>query len=215
MGLIRFAIENPVKVAVGVILLVLFGLLSVMRMRIQLTPDVDRPVITVKTQWIGASPQEIETEIVERQEEKLKNVSGLKKMTATCNEHGAEIKLEFPVEINRDTAFRDVSDKLRQVSGYPEEVDEPTISATDNDMERTIAWIILYGKAGGDVSHLKTFMEDNVKPILERAEGISDAVLLEMPNGSPTNIGLRNSLHLDRRHHSSDHLQTLECVHQC
>ena len=72
MGIIRFAIDNPVKITVGVILLVLFGLLSILRLRIQLTPDVDRPVITVTTRWTGASPQEIESEIVDRQEEKLK-----------------------------------------------------------------------------------------------------------------------------------------------
>ncbi len=174
MVIIRFAIENPVKIAVGVILLVMFGLLSIYRVRIQLTPDVDRPVITVRTQWTGASPQEIESEIVDRQEEKLKNVSGLKKMTSICSENQAEIKLEFPVGINKDTAFRDVSDKLRQVTGYPEEVDEPVMSATDNNMDQTIAWMILYSKNGEDVSHLKTFMEDNVKPLLERAEGISE-----------------------------------------
>lgn len=174
MGIIRFAIDNPVKIAVGVILLTLFGLLSIYRVRIQLTPDVDRPVITVRTNWTGASPQEIESEIVDRQEEKLKSVSGLKKMTSTCSANQAEIKLEFPVGINRDTAFRDVSDKLRQVTGYPQEVDEPVMSATDNNMENTIAWMILYAKEGEDVSHLKTFMEDNVKPLLERAEGISE-----------------------------------------
>ncbi|MGD2107968.1 MAG: efflux RND transporter permease subunit [Phycisphaerae bacterium] len=174
MGLIRFAIENPVKVTVGVFLLVMFGLLSIFQVRVQLTPDVDRPVITVSTFWDGASPQEIESEIVDRQEEKLKNVSGLKKMTSTCMQNSAEVRLEFPVGIDKETAFRDVSDKLRQVTGYPEEVDEPVVTATDNAMEQTIAWMILYAKGGEDVSHLKTFMEDNVKPLLERAEGISE-----------------------------------------
>ncbi len=174
MGVIRFAIENPVKVAVGVILLVLFGLLSVLQVRVQLTPDVDRPVVTVQTHWSGASPQEVETEIVDRQEEKLKNVSGLTKMTSTCSQNSALIKLEFPVGVDKDAALRDVSDKLRQVTGYPEEVDEPTLTATDSDMDATIAWMILYAKGGQDISHLKTFIEDNVKPILERAEGISE-----------------------------------------
>ena len=182
MGLIRFAIDNPVKVTVGVILLVLSGLLSLTRMRVQLTPDVDRPIITVTTRWIGASPQEIEREIVERQEEKLKNVSGLRKIRSECTRNEAKIELEFPVGIDKDTAFRDVSDKLRQVSGYPEEVDEPTVSATSDEMALTIAWMILYSKEGMDVSRLKTYIEDHVKPILERAEGISEVPVY----GGPT-----------------------------
>ncbi|UCE60164.1 MAG: efflux RND transporter permease subunit [Phycisphaerales bacterium] len=173
MGLIRFAIENPVKVTVGVILLVLFGGLSLLRVPIQLTPDVDKPVITVSTFWSGASPQEIESEIVDRQEEKLKNVTNLEKMTSSSSESAALVKLEFPVGVDKDIAYRDVSDKLRQVTGYPEEVDEPIISATDDDMANTIAWMILYSEEGKDIAHLKTFVEDQIKPQLERAEGIS------------------------------------------
>lgn len=177
MDIVRFAIENPVKIAVGVMLLVLFGILSLFVVRIQLIPDVDRPVITVRTTWTGASPQEIESEIVDRQEDKLKNVTGLWKLTSTSSQNQAEIKLEFPVGTNKDTAYRDVSDKLRQVTDYPEEVDEPVMSATDAEMEKTIAWMILYSKEGRDVASLKTYIEDNVKPILERAEGISEVAV--------------------------------------
>lgn len=174
MGLIQFAIKNPVKVAVGVILLALFGALSIFEIPIQLTPDVDKPIITVTTRWTGASPQEIESEIVDRQEDKLKSVTNLKKMTSTSQEGQATIRLEFPVDIDKDIAFRDVSDKLRQVTDYPEEVDEPVVTATDDDMSNTIAWLILAADDGSDVSRIKTFVEDQVKPQLERAEGISE-----------------------------------------
>ena len=174
MNIIRFAINNPVKIAVGVILLVLFGLRSVFEIPIQLTPSVDRPVITISTQWTGASPQEIETEIVDRQEYKLKNVPNLVKMTSTSSEGGATIRLEFPVGVDKDVAFRHASDRLRQVTGYPDEVDEPVVTATDSDMEDTIAWMILSAQDGRDVATLKTFIVEQVKPILERAGGISE-----------------------------------------
>ena len=75
MHFIRFAIENPVKVAVGVILLALFGTLGIFSVPIQLVPDVDAPVIKVTTRWTGSSPQEMESEIVDRQEEKLFGIS--------------------------------------------------------------------------------------------------------------------------------------------
>ncbi len=173
MDPIRFAINSPVKIAVGVILVVLFGLLSILEVPIQLTPDVDKPVITVKTSWPGASPQEIESEIIDRQEDKLKSVSNLLKMTSESSQGSGKIKLEFPVSVDKDIAYRDVSDKLRQVSGYPEEVDEPVMAATDDDMANTIAWLMLHDQDGQDISELKTFVFDNVKPQLERADGIS------------------------------------------
>jgi HAE1 family hydrophobic/amphiphilic exporter-1 len=174
MPFIRFAIENPVKVAVGVILLALFGTLSIFAIPVQLTPDVDAPVIKVTTRWTGASPQEMESEVVDRQEEKLKSVANLRKMTSVSQENEATIRLEFPVGVNKDIAFRDVSDKLRQVTDYPDEMDEPVMSATDDEFENIIGWMILSSTDGKDVSTLKSFIEDQVKPILERAEGISE-----------------------------------------
>ncbi|MCP4247998.1 MAG: efflux RND transporter permease subunit, partial [bacterium] len=173
MGIIRFAIDNPVKVAVAVILLVLFGMLSIFQIPIQLTPDVDRPLVTVSTFWEGASPQEIEREIVRVQEEKLKGVRNLKKMTSSSSQGMSEVTLEFYVGTDKDAALQDVSEKLRQVPSYPEDVDEPTIQPTGAEMSNTIAWIMFRGASGEDVSDLKDFVEDDIKPILERAEGIA------------------------------------------
>ena len=84
MDLIRFSIENPVKVAVGVILILLFGVISLTAIPIQLTPDVERPVVTVRTEWRGRSPEEIEESILIEQEEKLKTIQGLYKMTSSA-----------------------------------------------------------------------------------------------------------------------------------
>ena len=82
MDIIRFSIANPVKVTVGVILTVLFGIIALTTIPIQLTPNVDEPVITIETNWTGRSPEEVEREIIEEQEEYLKSLGGLKKMTA-------------------------------------------------------------------------------------------------------------------------------------
>ncbi len=177
MGIIRFAIMNPVKVTVGVILLTLFGLLSIFRIPVQLIPNVDEPQITVSTFWEGASPREIEHEIVERQEEKLKGVSDLKKMTSTSTEGQATVTLQFYVGTDKDVALRNVSDKLRQVSGYPEEVDEPTIEASDAALNSPIAWLIFFAAPGEDPAVLRDFAEDEIKPILERAKGVASVAV--------------------------------------
>ncbi len=77
MGLIESFVVSPVKVTVGVLMLVLFGLIAVNSMPMQLTPEVETPTITVETRWPGASPQEVEREIIVEQEEQLKSVSGI------------------------------------------------------------------------------------------------------------------------------------------
>jgi HAE1 family hydrophobic/amphiphilic exporter-1 len=172
MDIIRFAIHNPVKVAVGVILMLLFGTISLFMIPIQLIPNVDEPKITIETRWVGASPQEIEREIVERQEEQLKSVTQLRKMTSSSIEGQATVTLDFFVGTDKDTALREVSDKLRQVTGYPDEVDEPKVQAADSSLNTPIAWLIFHAP-NEDPAKLKDFVEDDVKPLLERAEGVA------------------------------------------
>jgi len=173
MAIVRWMINKPVTVAVGVILLVLFGLVSIFRFPIQLTPTVETPIITVRTSWPGASPEEIEREIIDRQEEKLKGVAGLRKMTSESSDNFGRITLEFYVGVDKNVAMRDVSDRLRQVEEYPEEAKEPVIEASENQPENAIAWFMFYRKDGKDPSTYLDFLEDYVKPRLERVEGVA------------------------------------------
>ena len=71
MTIIRASIRYPVTTAVGVILLTLFGMIALFRLPVQLTPNVEDPVITITTVWPGASPVEVEREIIQEQEEQL------------------------------------------------------------------------------------------------------------------------------------------------
>ena len=64
MGIIGRAIRLPVTVTVGGILIILFGFISFFRVPVQLTPDVEKPKISVNTVWSGASPEEVEKEII-------------------------------------------------------------------------------------------------------------------------------------------------------
>ncbi len=135
-------IDNPVKVAVGVILLMMFGLLAMINMPMQMSPDVERPRVSVRTRWPGASPQEIEKEIVNEQEEQLKSVEGITKMSSECSDSSGEITLEFLVGTNMQEAVLKVNSQLQQVREYPLDADKPVIR-TSSTSDRPIAWFIL------------------------------------------------------------------------
>ena len=175
MDPIRFAIQNPVKVAVGVILIVLFGLIALETIPIQLTPNVDQPVVTIETDWVGRSPEQVEKDIVEEQEDKLKGISGLKTMTATSREGQASIQLEFNIGTDMTRALQEVSDSLREVPSYPDDVDEPVITAADSAQENAIAWIILDSTDPEfDIQGFYDTADKRIKPILERVEGVGE-----------------------------------------
>ncbi len=174
MDIIRFSISNPVKVTVGVILTVLFGVLALTTIPIQLTPNVDEPIITVETNWTGRSPAEVEREIIEEQEEYLKTLSGLKKMTASATTGTASIELEFFIGTDVREARVRVSDKLREVPAYPADVDEPVIIDADATPAKAIAWVILDSPDPDfDLQSIFDFAEDRVKPVMERVPGVS------------------------------------------
>lgn len=202
MPIIELAVRRAVTVTVIVALVVLFGLLGLSRVPVQLTPNVDQPVVTITTLWFGADPQDVVREIVEEQEEVLKRVGGVREMTATANPGQAIVQLKFDVGVDKDAALNEVRDRLRQVRDYPPDVDEPVVEAIDFASRDFIAWILVRPKddspdsngdglpdpiasngqnaAGfsGDIRELSDFFEDEVKPLLERAGGVEQVGVL-------------------------------------
>jgi hydrophobic/amphiphilic exporter-1 (mainly G- bacteria), HAE1 family len=142
MKIVEQAIKLPVTTAVGVILLALFGGIALFRIPIQLTPTVDEPTINITTIWPGATPYEIEREIIVEQEEQLKSVQGLVKMESESQENQGTISLTFQTGTDLDTALIRVSNTLEQVPSYPTDAERPIIR-TDDVRENAIGWFML------------------------------------------------------------------------
>ncbi len=173
MNLIKYAINKPISVAVGVIFVVLFGLIGAFKLPVQLTPDVELPEVTVSTVWPGASPYEVEQEVIEDQEDKLKGLKNLVKMESSSYNNYGEISLTFEVGTDLDSALLRVSNKINEVSSYPENVQNPSIEAS-GAQNSPVVWIMFKMKEGDDkeISKYRTFFEDEVRQHLERIEGV-------------------------------------------
>ena len=175
MDLIRYGIEKPVSVTVGVILVVMFGLIGLNKLPVQLTPDVEAPQITVNTTWGGSTPYEVEKEIIEKQEEALKGLQGLTKMESSAYNSYGEITLTFLIGTDLDDALLRVSNKMNEVSDYPETAKRPVINAAGAQSSPVI-WMMLKPKPDNPepIAHYRTFFEDNVRQHLERVRGVGD-----------------------------------------
>ena len=173
MNLIKLSIDRPIAVMAAVILAVLFGLIALRTIPIQLSPDLRRPVIQITTTWGGAGPAEIEREILNRQEDVLKGLEGLKRMVGRAQDGRARITLEFNVAQNMDKALLLVANRLDRVNGYPDEADEPTLRTSGAD-DNSIAWFRLTRAAGNDkpIHSFGDFAKDVVKERMERVPGI-------------------------------------------
>ncbi|MCH7765686.1 MAG: efflux RND transporter permease subunit [Acidobacteria bacterium] len=176
MKIIHDAIRFPVTTAVGVILLVLFGSIALTRIPVQLTPNVEKPEITVSTIWPGASPQEIEREIVDEQEEQLKSLAGLTKMESSSSDSRGSITLTFQIGTDIDSALLKVSNRLEQVPSYPDDANKPVIRSVNIEAS-AIAWFALIPTEEngfeGDITTLFDFIDEFIKPEFERVPGVA------------------------------------------
>lgn len=174
MNPIRLAIERPIAVIAAVVMVVLFGIVALKTIPIQLAPDVNKPVISVRTAWFGAAPAEMEREIANRQEEVLRGLEGLEELSSRSQTGRADITLEFAVGQNMDKALLLVANRLDRVTGYPEEADEPVLDTAGSD-DQPIGWFILRRAPGNerDINTYRDFASDVIRDRLERVPGVS------------------------------------------
>ncbi len=172
MDLIKFSIKNPVTIIVSVLIVLMFGFLSLDKLPYQLTPSVTKPEIKVTTFWPGATPYEIEREIIEEQEDALKSLNNLIKYESSSKDNYSEITLTFKLGTDLRASLQDVSNKLNEVSDYPDDVEEPIIeTATANP----VVWMMLQTLEGNKrhIDEYKTFFDDEIKPAIKRVDGVS------------------------------------------
>ena len=186
MNIIKYAIEKPITVAVAVILVLLFGTIGLNRLPRQLTPDVQTPEITVRTVWPGATPTEVEQEIIEEQEKALKGLEQLESMESSAFNNFAEVSLTFPVGSDLDASLLRVSNKMNEVGNYPENVENPSIEAA-GAQSNPVIWIMLktLPENHRHIHTYRTLFEDEVRQLLERVEGVGS---LFVGGGTETEI---------------------------
>ncbi len=168
--------RNGILVTVVTLIVTVLGLAAAFRIPVQMIPDLEVRKITVRTTWPGATPQDIEQEILLEQEKYLRSVPSLKRIVSLAQSGRAQIELEFPFGIDvTDTLVR-VSNALSQVPGYPENVDQPRVYAASFSSNAFMFLRIapLPGNPRGlDMDMQRDYIEDQVRPRLETVPGVS------------------------------------------
>ena len=142
MSLTRSTLNNPTAGLVAGLLVILFGLLALDKLPVQLTPEVERPEITIKTNWRAAAPEEVESEIIEPQEQQLRGLPGMTELLSEARQGQGKISIAFDVDFDLQRGLIEVINRLNRVSSYPDDADEPILS-TAGGRSRPIAWFIV------------------------------------------------------------------------
>ncbi len=174
VNLTRLSLSNPVAVVVAVLLAVLFGGISLSRLPVQLTPEVEEPEISISTNWRSAAPEEVEAEIIEPQEDALRGLPGATRVLSQAKQGSGKISITFAVGTDLRRALLEVLNRLNRVPRYPPDADEPVISAVGSN-SRAIAWFILKTLPGNDrdIASYQDFIEEVVQNRFERVPGVA------------------------------------------
>ena len=174
MSWTRLALSNPTATLVAVLLVILFGGLSLSRLPIQLTPEVERPEITIRTEWRAAAPEEVEAEIIEPQEKVLRGLSGVNRIVSKAQRGQGEVSIEFVVGHDLRRGLIEVLNRLNRVPRYPEDANEPIIDTVGGN-SRAIAWFITRTGEGNprDIQGYKDYAEEVVQTRFERVPGVA------------------------------------------
>ena len=174
-NLVEFATRRRVTVAMMTVTLVLFGFIALKHLKVNLLPDLSYPTLTVRTEYTGAAPTEIETLISQPVEEAVGVVKGLRKLKSVSRTGQSDVVLEFAWGTNMDQASLDVRDKMETVQ-LPLEAKVPVLLRF-NPSTQPILRLALTAKQDGDslraLTALRRYADDDLKKKLEPVAGVA------------------------------------------
>lgn len=170
-------IRRPVFTTMFILLLVVFGIRSYPEIGVDLNPDVDMPIVSVRVTYDGASPEEMETLITKPIENSTSQVAGIKTLSSTILEGYSETVLEFEMGVDPQAMASEVREKVAGVrKRLPDDIDEPVVQTVDLSSRPIVAYTF-----SSDVrsrGEIRRIIEDSVKDELQMVEGVSEVTVV-------------------------------------
>ncbi|NNJ92701.1 MAG: efflux RND transporter permease subunit, partial [Gammaproteobacteria bacterium] len=170
-------IKRGTLMTIIALIICVLGILAALKIPVQMIPDLEVRTISIRTTWPGATPQDVEKEILIEQEEHLRSVPSLQRIVSKASFGSASIELEFPFGINLNETLIAVTNALSQVPSYPNNVNQPRVYATSFSANSFMYFRVmpLEGNPRNlEMAPLQDFIEDNVAARMETVPGVSE-----------------------------------------
>jgi len=176
MESLSWSSRSPIGVVVIAVFIGLIGLLSLSRLPLQLFPDINKPELTIQTGWRTASPEEVESELLEPLENVLQGMPGIEEIEGNAIAEGARLNLRFAIGTDMKNALVEVIGRLNRLRPLPLDADRPAVRlGGDGNTNETLSWFfvqLLPGTAG-PIEAQRRFIEDTVRSRLESIPGVA------------------------------------------
>ncbi|ASG66840.1 acriflavine resistance protein B [Idiomarina piscisalsi] len=183
MSLIKSSHKNPFATVVAFLIVIILGTTALINLPVQLMPNIDKPVITVLNSWRSAAPEEMESEIVEPQEEIIKNIVGVESIKTSVRNGMSFTTIEFNLEQDMQQAFINVINALNQVQGMPIEAAEPMTILGEYQAGTATMMIRKLGEnQTKDFTEYQELIKHKVAPRLRNIPGVTNVNLASYLN---------------------------------
>ena len=171
MRLADAAVRRPVFTSMVALIVVVLGLFSLLRLQVDLLPDLELPTLTVRTEYEGASPEVMEQQVTAEIEEIVATVPGVEALESTSSEGNSSVKVTFGWGIDIDTAAIDVQSKLEEeINELPEDIVRPRVSKFDVG---SFPVVILGVSSDLDPVALTTLVDEQLRARLSQIPGVA------------------------------------------
>ena len=170
------SVRRPVLVLVANLLIVLAGIAAMLAVEVRELPDVDRPFVTVRASYPGASPETMDAEVISLLEGAVARVSGIKNIRSASEEDSGRMYVEFRPGTNLDAAAADVREAVNRVSRrLPERVEQVVVVKADDDAQAVMNLAVFSDTLTQE--ELTRLVEKDVIPMLITIDGVADVQL--------------------------------------
>jgi len=179
MWFTRVSIGNPVMAVMVMLAFVVLGLFSYQRLKVDQFPDIDFPTVVVQTDYPGASPEVVESEVTRKIEESVNTIAGINQLYSRSYEGTSVVIVQFNLDMNGRRAADDVREKLAIIkAGFRDEVKEPRVSRFDPASRPIFSLALTSPDNSRSVQDLTTYADQVVKKRLENVRGVGSVTLV-------------------------------------
>ena len=172
----EIAIKRPVSTVMMIATMMLLGVLSYMRLSVELFPNISFPIVVVQTTYPGSSSKEVETLISKPIEDVVSSISQVKHIRSASANGLSAVIIEFDLTKDIKDASNEVREKVAAIRRIlPEDIDEPTIVRVDPDSSAIINYVI---KGNYPLQKLTDYVRDTIKPRLQQVDGVGSLTII-------------------------------------
>ena len=170
MGLTRSVLKRPVTTVLAVLCLIVFGISSIFSSKLELTPEMEMPMVVVFTVYPGANPEDVDELVTKPIEDEIGTLNGIKSVNSYSNENMSMVLLQYEYGTDMDKAYSDLKKKTDAMqSSLPDDVQTPTIMEFNINDQATMYLAVNNEKA----DNLYNYVDEKIVPELEKISSVA------------------------------------------